>query len=735
MMANQSQSANHEALDYPGTGAKFLRPNYKRLWLLGVVITCGIAISIAAYWILIMQDAQMAEVQFQLEAKSKVETIQQAIEDQLSVMSLIRAFFAGSEEVNRSEFKIFTDSIIKEHPYTAILAWMPRVRPEEKSSFEEAAEKMGFAQYRITERRDGQYLPAAQREQHFPILYIQPAEKYRAVLGFDIASIPRCLAAMDWSDSNLGPAISYDGIPGIDDDSGPTYFLFESTRTETPASALDIYSTRSADGFILCGFRVCDVIEKSLELLQPAGMDIYIFDMPAAGKPKLILSYPSKICKTPFPSLTAPPGDSSADIAYSERISVADKTWLVHCRPADTYFYGHSRWGPSAVMPAGLLITGLVAGYIFLLSGRTARIEKLVDQRSGELQVSEQRFRLLLENAADGVFIYDDKQNILDVNQQACEQLGYTRDELLKMHTADFEIGLPPQVLGHLGCDLPDKDFPVTIHGVHRRKDGSTHPVEVRSSSMQIAGKRFVMAIVRDVTERKQAEEALRKEQRFLRHLIDLQERERKLVAYEIHDGLAQQLTGALFKLQSVDHAQEIKDYPTARKILDESLLLIRESVNETRRLISGLRPPILDESGIVAAIEYLCGDRRQKNEPDIEFEHHVQFRRLSQPLEVALFRIAQECLTNARRYSQSPRISVELIQLENRARLTVQDWGVGFDLQAIKGEHYGLRGMRERVRLLGGTVEINSSPKKGAIIIVELPLAEGDIDEDDNGG
>ncbi|MGD0519349.1 MAG: ATP-binding protein, partial [Thermoguttaceae bacterium] len=90
-------------------------------------------------------------------------------------------------------------------------------------------------------------------------------------------------------------------------------------------------------------------------------------------------------------------------------------------------------------------------------------------------------------------------------------------------------------------------------------------------------------------------------------------------------------------------------------------------------------------------------------------------------------------CLTNASRHSQSPKIRVELSQLENRVRLTVQDWGVGFDPHEVKGERFGLRGIRERVRLLGGAAEINSAPDKGTTIIVELPLVEGDIDEDDN--
>ena len=390
--------------------------------------------------------------------------------------------------------------------------------------------------------------------------------------------------------------------------------------------------------------------------------------------------------------------------------------------------------GAWAALLAGLLITGLIVGYLFLLTERTVRVEKLVSERTWELQASEQRFRLLVENAADGFFLNDQDGNILDVNQRACEHLGYSRDELLKMSVFDFEVAFKPEDHHEQvwNCS-PAADYPINVDGIHRRKDGSTYPVEIRLNCLETGGKRFIMAVSRDVTERKAAEAALRKEQRFLRHLIDLQERERKLMAYEIHDGLAQQLTGALFKLQSLDAVREQQDFSSARKVLDDVQRLIRESADEARRLIGGLRPPILDEAGIVAAIEYLCAERRQSGQFQIEFAHQVQFHRLSAPLEVALFRVAQECLTNACRHSQSLSIRVELSRLENGVRLSVQDWGVGFDPHEVKGQRFGLRGIRERVRLLGGTADIDSAPGKGTTITVELPLAEGDIDDEDD--
>jgi PAS domain S-box-containing protein len=551
-------------------------------------------------------------------------------------------------------------------------------------------------------------------------------------LGFDLGSLPECLATMDRAEGKLGSAITYVNIPGLKSESEFTIYMFDDAHNEAPPAAEGANPPRPADGFILGVFQLRDVVKSALELMQPTGVDIYLFDSTDPKKVRPIFSYPSRIRTTPLPILELPPAESSAPIHYDARITVADRTWLAYCLPTDVYFSDKLGWEPPAALLAGLLITGLMVGYLFLLTGRTARVEKLVSQRTGELQASEQRFRLLVENAADGFFLNDNNGNILDVNQRACEHLGYSREELLKMNVMDFEVGFKPEEHHELTWKRPASDFPINVDGVHRRKDGSTYPAEIRINCLETGGNRLIMAVARDVTERKQAEEAIRKEQRFLRHLIDLQERERKLMAYEIHDGLAQQLTGALLKLQSLETVREMQDFSAARNILDDVLRIIRESVAEARRLIGGLRPPILDESGIVAAIEYLCSER-QSGQSQIEFVERVQFRRLAAPLEVALFRIVQECLTNACRHSQSPNIRVELRQLENRVRLIVQDWGVGFNPQEVKGERFGLRGIRERVRLLGGTADIDSAPGKGTIITVELPLVEGDIDEDDN--
>jgi signal transduction histidine kinase len=193
-------------------------------------------------------------------------------------------------------------------------------------------------------------------------------------------------------------------------------------------------------------------------------------------------------------------------------------------------------------------------------------------------------------------------------------------------------------------------------------------------------------------------------------------------MAYELHDGLVQEITGAMMQLeallpQQASSSEEPSGYEVALKLL-------RNALDEGRRLISGLRPPILDEMGIVAALEYLVNEHATQGVCAIRFNHDVHFDRLEPLLEGTLFRIAQEALTNIKRHSQARSASVELSQIGDRIQLRIRDTGVGFEMSQVDKRRMGLRGIRERARLLRGRASIDSVPGKGTRVFVELPIS-----------
>ena len=152
-------------------------------------------------------------------------------------------------------------------------------------------------------------------------------------------------------------------------------------------------------------------------------------------------------------------------------------------------------------------------------------------------------------------------------------------------------------------------------------------------------------------------------------------------------------------------------------------MTILHQGHFEARRLISGVRPPILDEQGVVAAVDHLVNEERRKNGPRIEYLSKVEFNRLAPIMENAVYRIAQEALANACRHSRSKKIKVVLVQHGDQLRIEVQDQGVGFKLEDVEERQFGLSGIRERARLLGGQTTIESEPGKGTRIAVELPI------------
>ncbi len=227
------------------------------------------------------------------------------------------------------------------------------------------------------------------------------------------------------------------------------------------------------------------------------------------------------------------------------------------------------------------------------------------------------------------------------------------------------------------------------------------------------------------------ANENLRREQKLLKQSLKMHDRERQVIAYEIHDGLAQQLVGAEMAFQLAGQSLSGNSQPNNTNY-DMGMTLLARCISEARRLINGVRPPLLDEEGIVTAIQNLLAeDANGCAEP--EFHHPATIDRMEPVVENAVYRIVQEAVNNARHHSGSARVCVSLAVQEDRLRVEVQDWGCGFDPKQKKGRAMGLRGIKKRAKLLGGQAKIESEPGQGTRVIVHLPLTPVDDDSEDS--
>jgi two-component system NarL family sensor kinase len=230
--------------------------------------------------------------------------------------------------------------------------------------------------------------------------------------------------------------------------------------------------------------------------------------------------------------------------------------------------------------------------------------------------------------------------------------------------------------------------------------------------------------VARDITERKRAEEELRN---VSRRIIEAQEAERLRVARELHDGVNQVLASAKMRLRKVEEiASELK--PAAREILSRSHRLIRQALEENRRIAQNLRPSDLDELGLAAACQNFCKELRLRTNLTVTCSAPRLRQRLAAMVELNLFRIVQEAVNNAEKHARAKTVAVRIGRQGDSMMLQIRDDGRGFDAQEPKagkamGHGNGLSNMRERALAVGGTCEVKSIPRRGTVVTVRVPF------------
>ena len=210
----------------------------------------------------------------------------------------------------------------------------------------------------------------------------------------------------------------------------------------------------------------------------------------------------------------------------------------------------------------------------------------------------------------------------------------------------------------------------------------------------------------------------------LVKRLIGAQEEERRVVAYDIHDGLVQMLVGVRLHLTNYA-AQRLEASPEAEAALHLGLDRLGAAIAEARRVIEGLRPIALDELGLEATLRQHAQELAEEAGWSLEFQVSPANLRAPPEVETTAFRIAQEALTNARKYAATDRVRVSLARENGNLVVEVRDWGRGFDLASAVAHHQGigLAGIQERARLLGGLCTIESQLGEGTTVKVTLPL------------
>ena len=350
-----------------------------------------------------------------------------------------------------------------------------------------------------------------------------------------------------------------------------------------------------------------------------------------------------------------------------------------------------------------------------------------------DLRRSEEKFRGLLETAPDGIAITNSDGEIEIVNKQLERMTGYSRDELIGQKV---EILVPARYRQH---DLYRKEFMQKPHTrpmgerardlFIRRKDGSEIPVEISLAPLQTERGVIISSVIRDTTERKRAELRNHESQKRLRNLAQrlqtAREEERTTVARDIHDELGQTLTRLKIDLSGLSgripkRSKDMKEH------IHSMIALVETTIDFVRRLSTSLRPAILDDLGLAAAIEWQVQGFATRIGCSYSLNIENSDMSTDRERDTTVFRIFQESLTNVARHARANHINISLRNIGGQLVLSVKDNGVGIEQGKLDdSQSLGLIGMHERATAIGGELEIETRKDSGTCITLKIPLVE----------
>jgi len=292
--------------------------------------------------------------------------------------------------------------------------------------------------------------------------------------------------------------------------------------------------------------------------------------------------------------------------------------------------------------------------------------------------------------------------------------------------TEDERIVYANRIAARLAA-APDRVDPtVRVPGQLLRGDAALRDIEIVLASLPDHGHAVVQMVVDDVTEQRRRAAEQERSGRTLRRLqanvVEAREEERRRIARELHDELGQRLTALKMEVSSL--AKRVGLH-AADAPVSSMLAMLDETVAAVRRIASDLRPLMLDDLGLNAAIEWLARDTARRTGIDISVQLSEGPEPPDERLATALYRMVQEGLTNVVRHAQARQVQVQVRMNGDAVELTVTDDGVGLpEPGAVREDAYGLLGLRERVAMLGGTLTLDNRPGGGARLAVRVPLA-----------
>jgi PAS domain S-box-containing protein len=377
----------------------------------------------------------------------------------------------------------------------------------------------------------------------------------------------------------------------------------------------------------------------------------------------------------------------------------------------------------------GIILSVTSGFFAWSLVKQPIKLNELVREKVAELTLAHNQSESII-NSLPGVFyLYDREGRFVRWNKNFEHASGYSGEEISKMHPLDFFRGHEKNVVEEkIKTVFTKGEADVQAH--FHTKNNERVPYYFNGRSANFNGVDYLIGMGIDITDRVKVENQMRERtaeiQKLTAHLEHVREEERTRIAREIHDELGQQLTGLKMDASWIDKKIPSETNQQIRERILNMISLIDETVKTVRRISSELRPGILDDLGLLPALEWACQEFEKRTGIKSECHSDQSDFNIERTLSTNVFRVYQEALTNVARHGHATLVQTSLTKEDGCIILSIKDNGVGFDMEEAKTKNsLGLIGMRERAILFNGDLKIQSEKGKGTLITLKVPLSE----------
>lgn len=698
-----------------------------RRWNVMLSLMVCLLIVVTAFVFIRDRENQKQQLEFRLEGERISQHLQNKLTSNVEAVNNIERLYASSENIERKDFSSFVTNTIRNHAEITALIWAPKIRHEQRASFEASIVKEGFPDFHFTERDPHNKLtPATRRDDYYPVTFFSPFKANSPAFGYDMGSNAiRRIAIEDSIESGLVTAS--DPLTLVTHDKGQISVLLFAPVYAHDRPLESIEQRKDAiEGVATSVLIMSELVQSLLSKEQHEDVLLKFYD----------LSYPGN--RGVFFNKISSPDNAHL---FQATIDFGGRQYALQAQPSATYWKKHVSWISWITITGGLLFTGLLGIYLLMSTGHTFNVEGLVKQRTAELHDREERLDAILGNAAEGILSVNEKGDIESANQSAHAMLKYPNSELIGCNI--FKLFPDPSSASFLQRQFDGKtknendlsDIQSNRrHQVNvKRSDGSEIPLELAMTRVEHGTQTLFVTMLHDLTEEKRAEK-LKSE--FV-----------SAVSHELRTPLTS-IRGVLGLLVG----------GVSGALPEKSMLMLKMANDNAIRLTTLINDLLdfekLEYGGMHFTLAQLS--LRDLLEKSIQANHgYAQTFKVTMQIESGtdedvdvlvdeqrFVQVLSNLLSNAIKFSrENGRVDIRTSRSSNSVRIDVQDYGIGIskefrssifqkfsqeDAKAARkyaGTGLGLSLAKNMIEKMQGKIGFSSVEGEGSIFYIELPV------------